>query len=141
MTVFEKAAELGAMIRDSAEKKRLDEAAAAYNADDELISMIEKYNEHYAKVKADEESGSLREGVGEMVNQQLSAMYDVIMARPTMKAYTDANAADRGKDGAYCQHVYGRNPLCSGVSVLSVAYRDEEIPSGDSAGMDDGIPV
>ena len=93
MTILEKAAELGAMIRDSAEKKRLDEAAAAYNADDELISMIEKYNEHYAKVKADEESGSLREGVGEMVNQQLSAMYDVIMARPTMKEYTDANAA------------------------------------------------
>ncbi len=32
MTVFEKAAELGTMICSSAEKKRLDEAAA-YNAD------------------------------------------------------------------------------------------------------------
>ena len=52
MTVFEKAAELGAMIRDTEEKKRLDEATAAYEADEDLKAMIEKYNEHRKRRRA-----------------------------------------------------------------------------------------
>ncbi len=53
MTIFEKAAELGAMIADSNEKKRLDAAAAAYELDEELLSMIEKYNEYLNRATAD----------------------------------------------------------------------------------------
>ncbi|MBP5209150.1 MAG: YlbF family regulator [Clostridia bacterium] len=93
MTIFEKAAELGAMICDSNEKKRLDAAAAAYELDEELLSMIEKYNEYLNRATADEATGDADEDVAALRREQLSAMYDTIMARPVMVEYEAAKAA------------------------------------------------
>ena len=102
MTVFEKAAELGAMIRDTEEKKRLDEATAAYEADEDLKAMIEKYNEHRKKAQSDLRENKITDVVYALCQQQLSDMYAIIMERPSMAQY---NAAKQDFD-ALMQRVY-----------------------------------
>ena len=102
MTVFEKAAELGAMIRDTEEKKRLDKATAAYEADEDLKAMIEKYNEHRKKAQSDLRENKITDVVYALCQQQLSDMYAIIMERPSMAQY---NAAKQDFD-ALMQRVY-----------------------------------
>ena len=59
MTIIEKAAELGAMIADTEEKKRLDKATAAYEADEDMKAMIEKYNEHSKSIADRQSAGDI----------------------------------------------------------------------------------
>ncbi|MBR4257248.1 MAG: YlbF family regulator [Clostridia bacterium] len=90
MTVLEKAAELGAMIRETEEKKRLDSATAAYEADEDMKAMIEKYNEHAKKARDDLRDGKITDAVYALCQQQLSDMSNIIMQRPAMVEYAAA---------------------------------------------------
>lgn len=104
MTVIEKAAELGAMIRDTEEKRKLDAAVAAYDADEELLSMIQKYNDYAKKARDDLRDGRITDAAYALCQQQLSDMSALIMDRPTMTAYA---AAKHDFDGLM-QKVYAQ---------------------------------
>ena len=93
MTIFEKAAELGAMIKASEENKRLEEAAKVYEADEEMKSMIEKYNEFAESINARYASGETDEETFNTNRDSLDGMYDQIMQRPAMKEYSEAKSA------------------------------------------------
>ena len=103
MTIIEKAAELGAMIRETEEKKRLDKATAAYEADEDMKAMMEKYNEHSKSIAEKQAKGELTDAVYAMCSQQLSEMRDMIMSRPSMMEYQIAKT----KFDALMQNVYG----------------------------------
>ena len=103
MTVLEKAAELGAMIADTEEKKRLDKATAAYEADEDMKAMIEKYNEHSKSIADRQSAGEMTDAVYALCQQQLSDMRDMIMSRPSMMEYQIAKT----KFDALMQNVYG----------------------------------
>ena len=103
MTITEKAAELGAMIRETEEKKRLDTATAAYEADEDMKAMIEKYSEYAKKTRDDLSAGKITDAVYALCQQQLSEMYELIMQRPSMVEY----AAAKHDFDALMQNVYG----------------------------------
>lgn len=103
MTILEKAAELGAMIRETEEKKRLDKATEAYEADEDMKAMIEKYNEHAKKAHDDLKDGKITDAVYALCQQQLNDMYNMIMQRPSMVEY----AAAKHDFDALMQGVYG----------------------------------
>lgn len=103
MTILEKAAELGAMIRETEEKKRLDSATAAYEADEDMKAMIEKYNEHAKKAREELRDGKITDAVYAMCQQQLNDMSAMIMQRPAMVEY----AAAKHDFDTLMQSVYG----------------------------------
>ena len=103
MNIIEKAAELGAMIADTEEKKRLDKATEAYEADGDLKAMIEKYNEHAKKARDDLRDGKITDAVYALCQQQLNDMSNLIMQRPTMTEY----AAAKHDFDELMQKVYG----------------------------------
>ncbi len=107
MTILEKAAELGAMIAETEEKKRLDKATAAYENDEDLKAMIEKYNEHAKKARDDLRDGKITDAVYAMCQQQLSDMYNMVMQRPTMVEYAAAkHDFDELMQGVYGEITY-----------------------------------
>ena len=74
MTILEKAAELGAMIRETEEKKRLDKATEAYEADEDMKAMIEKYSEYTRKTRDDLKDGKITDAVYALCQQQIADM-------------------------------------------------------------------
>lgn len=107
MTILEKAAELGAMIAETEEKKRLDKATDAYENDEDLKAMIEKYNEHAKKARDDLRDGKITDAVYAMCQQQLSDMYNMVMQRPTMVEYAAAkHDFDELMQGVYGEITY-----------------------------------
>lgn len=103
MTILEKAAELGAMIRETEEKKRLDKATEAYEADEDMKAMIEKYSEYSRKTRDEFKDGKMTEAVYALCQQQIADMYNMIMQRPTMVEY----AAAKKEFDDLMQGVYG----------------------------------
>ena len=116
MTIIEKAAELGAMIADTEEKKRLDKATAAYEADEDMKAMIEKYNEHAKKARDDLRDGKITDAVYALCRQQLNDMSSLIMQRPTMvedaAAKHDFDELMQGVYGEITYRITGSRP-CS----------------------------
>lgn len=103
MTILEKAAELGAMIRETEEKKRLDKATEAYEADEDMKAMIEKYSDYKRDTRDKLKEGKITDAVYALCQQQLSEMYDMIMQRPAMVEY----AAAKKEFDDMMQSVYG----------------------------------
>ena len=103
MTILEKAAELGAMIRETEEKKRLDKATEAYEADEDMKAMIEKYSDYSRKTRDEFKDGKMTEAVYALCQQQIADMYNMIMQRPTMVEY----AAAKKEFDDLMQGVYG----------------------------------
>ena len=103
MTILEKAAELGAMIRETEEKKRLDKAAEAYEADEDMKAMIEKYKDYEKKTRDELKEGKITDAVYALCQQQLNDMYNMIMQRPSMTEY----AAAKHDFDNLMQSVYG----------------------------------
>jgi len=124
MTILEKAAELGAMIRETEEKKRLDKATEAYEADGDMKAMIEKYNEHAKKARDDLRDGKITDAVYALCQQQLSDMSSLIMQRPTMVEYAaakhDFDTLMQGVYGEITYQITGSRPCshdCSNCSA------------------------
>ena len=130
MTILEKAAELGAMIRDTDEKKRLDEATAAYEADEDLKAMIEKYNDYNKKARDDLRSEKINDAVYALCQQQLSEMYGMIMQRPSMVAYAaakhDFDALMQGVYGEITYQITGSRPCSHDCSSCQANCSNKE---------------
>lgn len=96
MTVIEKAAELGAMLKDTPEFKRLDEATKKYEEDEKLADKITAYNKMLEALTVKRTSGEENTDGYKLIEGQLENMYDYIMSDPTMAEYTEAKSeADR----------------------------------------------
>ena len=93
MTIIEMAAELGRAIKADPVVDRLNKTAAAYEADEQLLALTQKYNAFSAQLSTLQSANEIDDAAVNTVEEALSAVYDEIMENPTMVEYTDAKAA------------------------------------------------
>lgn len=108
--IIEKAAELGELIKETEEMKRLASAMEKYESDAEFLALVEKYNVFAAGMRSKKDD---RE-VYAALEDQLGDIYDEIMNHPTMKEYAEAKAeADELMEQVYGEitfRITGKRP-------------------------------
>ena len=108
--IIEKAAELGEMIKETPEMKRLAAATEKYESDADFLQLIETYNAFAAGMRGKNKDSEEYAGLEE----KLGALYDSIMDHPTMKEYTEAKAeADELMERVYGEitfRITGKRP-------------------------------
>lgn len=87
--IMSKAVEIGELIRETDECKRLLICNEAFEADLELKNDIAIFEESRAKLMALEQSGSAQEEI-QKANDEVMKNYEKIMVSPTMVEVTDA---------------------------------------------------
>ena len=88
--IFAKAAELGALIKEDARIKALEEARAAYQEDEEIATLTTEYDvqqkalaEAYAQNEKDQQ-------FIDAINARISAIYEQVIGTAVYKAYEGA---------------------------------------------------
>ncbi|MBQ1848487.1 MAG: YlbF family regulator [Clostridia bacterium] len=108
--IIEKAAELGELIKETEEMKRLTAATEKYESDAEFLQSIEKYNAFAAGMRAHKDDKE----VYAKLEEELGALYDGIMDHPIMKEYAEAKAeADELMEKVYGEitfRITGKRP-------------------------------
>ncbi|MDD4773838.1 MAG: YlbF family regulator [Eubacteriales bacterium] len=85
MDMLEKARELGIMIKNSDEMQRMNAAEEDYNADSELLAMIDEYKAHEtAAASTDDES------FNEVIDKRKNELYDAVVSHPVYMAFVAA---------------------------------------------------
>lgn len=90
--IFEKAKELGEIIKHSELRKRADEAGKALTADETAVDLINAYNEkRQEKLAAFSEKQPTAEEAKEL-NEYLQAEFNKIIENPIIKEYIEASS-------------------------------------------------
>ena len=85
MDMLEKARELGNMIKNSDEMQRMNAAEENYNADSELLAMIDEYRAHEAAAASTDD-----ESFGEAIDKRKNELYDAVVSHPVYIEYVAA---------------------------------------------------
>ncbi len=115
MDIFEKTQELGAMIQESAEMKRMLEADAAQQADSEAQKLLGDFNLARMNLARDMQEGKITQE--EAVKKNNQAFNDMIEASATIKEYVESKQAFDaviGKiNGILNFYITGQDPNCT----------------------------
>lgn len=93
MEIMELAAELGKMIKNDARVTRMNEAAAAYEANEALQAKIAEYNAQTAAMTEEYKKADKDGAVIESIEQRINELYDEITSDPTLVAYNETSEA------------------------------------------------
>ncbi len=88
--VYEKARELGELIRESETKKRSDETSKALLADDEAKKLIDGYNRMQEEKMAEYSGKTPTKEEAQSVNDYLQREFEKLMVNPIIKDYIEA---------------------------------------------------
>ena len=116
--IFEKARELGELIRSSETKKRSDETSRALLADDEAKGLIDNYNRIREEKMAEYSDKTPTKEEAQEVNDYLQRAFEKLTVNPIIKDYLEA-ARDYemllGRmDGILKHFIVGEQEGCSG---------------------------
>lgn len=85
MDILEMARQLGQLIKDSDEMKRMDIAETAYDADEKLHTLIDEYNAQDSALQ-NAKDGAFTEAIQERMN----SIYETVVANPVYAEYMEA---------------------------------------------------
>ena len=88
--IFEKARELGELIRNSETKKRSDETSRALLEDDEAKSLIDNYNRIREEKMAEYSNKTPTKEEAQEVNDYLQREFEKLTVNPIIKEYLEA---------------------------------------------------
>lgn len=93
MEIMELAAELGKRIKQDPRVAKMNEAAAAYEKNEVLTAKIAEYNAETAALTEEYKKAEKDGALIESIEKRINALYEEIVADPTLIAYNEASEA------------------------------------------------
>lgn len=88
MEMMELAHQLGELIKESKEMQRMNEAEAAYDADETLQKLIQEYNTHDTALGENSDSA-----IADAITKRMNEIYDEVTKNPVYIEYLAAQQA------------------------------------------------
>lgn len=115
MDIFEKTRELGQMIQESEEMKRMKAADAAQLADEEAQKLLQEFNLQRMNLARDMQEGKMPKE--EAVKKNNEAFEKMVSSSETIKEYVDAKKAFDAMiskiNGVLNFYITGQDPDCT----------------------------